>query len=424
MGIFETIWDIFKNIRKVVDDYFTARTGLTEVFDNGSQTHRILMLGGRRAGKSTILASIHHSLGSETPGSICTITDITDYSDAEETSTLDEKRLEIMDYIEDKADKEMFLVDMTPTVGQNSYTLRVNAEKTSINLEFVDVPGEWMRKKTAGYKTLKELVSNSDVFVIVIDTPFLMLGKTNENEVYNRIKEITDLLVGEMKFENSVDCKQILICPVKCEKWVRQGQVDIVTQKVDSVYKNLINTFVKYDNIEMRIMPIQTVGGIEAVKLLDALLYFKDANDMIGTSCSMDEGLLIDKNGNIIDQSRIDRLEKDMNWKIDHTSISLSWYKTNGVGFSPLYCEQPGYHILKFLVEKEENILKVKKDMEKKTLEEQGFIVRFLTKIFRPTFGQYLPVWDMVIRELNDKHLIKESGDGFELIKKCKSKNI
>ena len=410
--------EFYESAKEELSDLFSSKTGITEVFDNGSQTHKILMLGGRRAGKSTILASIHNALGSSTPGSICTITDETDYSSTEqELPTLDNKRLEVVDYIEDKSDKKMFLVDMAPTQSQNSYTLRVNAEKTSIKLEFVDIPGEWMRKQNADYKTLKELTKETDVFVIVIDTPFLMLGRPNENEVYNRIKEITDLLVSEIRSANDADKKLFLICPVKCEKWVRQGLADDVTQKAKSVYKTLINTYVKYPWTEIKVMPIQTVGGIESVKLLDALLYFKNKKDMTGTSCSKDGEMLIDRNGNIINETAIDRVEKDMAWKIDHTKLSLSWYKTNGAGFQPVFCEQPGYHILKFLVEKEENILKVKKEKEKKELEEDNFIVRWFTQTFNPTFGQYLPIWDSVIRGLDENKLIKESGNGFELVK-------
>ena len=209
----------------------------------------------------------------------------------------------------------------------------------------------------------------------------------------------------------------ILICPVKCEKWIRQGKADDVTKKAKNVYKTLINTYIKYDNVEVRIMPIQTVGGIESVKLLDALLCFKNKRDKTGISCSKDGNTLIDKNGDIIDEKKIDRIENDAKWKIDHTKLSLSWFKTNENGFKPVFCEQPGFHILKFLVEKEENILKVKADKEKQKLDDDFIIIKWLTQTFKPTFGQYLPVWDYVIRGLKEKELIKESGDEFELIK-------
>lgn len=426
MGFFDDIWEGAKKavgtaVDVVTDTFstlFTKATGITELFDQGSQKHRIIMLGGRRAGKSTILASILKALDSSTPGSVCTITDETDYSGTEQNmATLDDKRREVADYMEDKSEKKMFLVDMSSTQEQATYTLRVNAETQNLSLEFVDVPGEWMRRKSKDYKTLCSLTNESDVFVIAIDTPFMMMAKNNENEVFNRINEITNLLVSEVKIVNETDRKLILICPVKCEKWVRGGLADEVAQKTKTMYKTLINTFVKFDNVDVRIMPIQTVGGIESVKLLDALLCFKNGNDANGISCSRDGNMLIDQHGNIIDEGKIDRIENDTAWKIDHTKLSLSWYKTNGAGFQPVFCEQPGFHILKFLVEKEENILHVKADKEKQELESDFFIIKWFKETFNPTFGKHLPVWDFVIRGLKEKKLIKESGDGFELVK-------
>lgn len=68
--------------------------------------HKILMMGGRRAGKSTILSSILSQLRKNTPGTICTIIDKTDYTQAIETKngaislpTLDIKQNEIKAYI-------------------------------------------------------------------------------------------------------------------------------------------------------------------------------------------------------------------------------------------------------------------------------------------------------------------------------------
>ena len=70
--------------------------------------HRILMLGGRRAGKSTILASILHLLKNEMPGSICVVNDSkTDYTQTTTDNdghtytlpTLDSKRLEVSNYM-------------------------------------------------------------------------------------------------------------------------------------------------------------------------------------------------------------------------------------------------------------------------------------------------------------------------------------
>ena len=392
-------------------------------------SHKILMMGGRRAGKSTILASILYVLKKETPGSLCTINDMTDYtqtiigSDGQSypLPTLDSKRLEVSQYMKTHSDKSMFLVDMAQTYGKGSYTLRVNSGLTNIDLEFVDVPGEWMRRNVSEFNQLKEQVMTSDVFVIAIDTPFLMQEDEDVNAVYNRVQEITDV-ISEMNIDPTVeaDRRQIILCPVKCERWIKTGQADLVSQKVKHAYKDLINKWIKFSNVNIWIMPIQTVGGLESVRLLPAKVFWKTPQEKgSGTSCSIDEetDLLLDKDGNTIDPDTVDRVEDDMRWEIDYTSIPLSWYRKNGVGFKPVNCEQPGFHILRFLVEKEENVIKQKAETDLMTLENRNVFFKFLTRLFNPTFGQYLPVWLDVINQMKKRGLLKESGDGFEHIK-------
>lgn len=395
--------------------------------NRNKMSHKILMMGGRRAGKSTILSSILYVLKDKTPGSLCTINDITDYTGAVidkdgqqyPLPTLDDKRREVGQYMNKKHDHAVFLVDMAPTFGKSSYILKVNTGQTNIGLEFVDVPGEWMRRNVPEFNELKEQVMTSDVFVIAIDTPYLMQEDEDVNAVYNRIQEITDV-ISEMEIDPNVeaDRRQIILCPVKCEKWIKSGMADLVNEKVKRAYKDLINMWNNFPNVEIWIMPIQTVGGLESVRLLPAKLYFRDSNDRHGTTCSEDEttGLLMDKDGDTIDPEEIDRVEDDKKWEIDHTVIPLSWYRKNGSGFNPIHCEQPGFHILRFLVDKEEEIIKQKAEMERMDWEKRGPFYRFLTRLFNPTFGQYLPVWRDVITEMTRRGLLKIQGDGFEHI--------
>lgn len=393
--------------------------------------HKVIMLGGRRAGKSTILASILELL-KDTPGSLCTISDATDYpltytgSDGQTHSipSLADKRREVAGYIREKSPQSMFLVDMTPNAANASYTLRVSSGDNTVDLEFVDVPGEWMRQSTLEHEQLKEVVRNSDVFIVAIDTPFLMqdgMGEYDEqvNSVYNRVDEITTLLQNEIKIEvDGIDKKLILFCPVKCEKWARSGRITEVTDKVKVVYKDIANKWLKskYANdVEIRIMPISTVGGLVSYKLLPAKRYFKDDDDRVGISCSEDTiaKVLIAGDGRTIRQRKNSYLEDDALWMIDHTKIPLSWYQVTGDGFNPQFCEQPGYHILRFLINKEENVIRMTAEDQKQRLSDMNPIFRWLTKTFVPTFGVYLPVWNEVINGLANAGLIKEEGDGF-----------
>ncbi len=389
--------------------------------------HKILMMGGRRAGKSTILSSILSSLR-QTPGAICTILDRTDYTQMIETRkglmpmpTLDIKQREVVNYMKKKSTNTNFLVDMSPSYGKASYILEVSANGTAINFEFVDVPGEWMRANVSEHEKLREVVKTTDIFVIAIDTPFLMNEDDEDNsinEVYNRVNDITQVLAN-IKIENEADKKQIILCPVKCEKWARNNRIDEVVERVKVAYRDLINRWVDKLEMTIRIMPIQTVGGMDAERLLPALLYFKDDDERVGVSCSMDPntGMYIDKDGKVLRETSSSRVEEDKMWSIDYTDIPLSWYKLNGAGYSPVHCEQVGYHILKFLVEKEENVIKMKADKETEILQNKSSFARFWTRLWKPTFGDYFPKWKEVITQLTEAKLIKEQGDGFVVVK-------
>lgn len=407
--------------------------------------HKIIMLGGRRAGKSTILASILDQFR-RTPGDICVVMDRTDYTQQIETKdgpqplpTLDIKINEIKSYLnKHKVLNKDFLVDMSPTYGKGSYTLEVSSKNTAVNFEFVDVPGEWMEATKKGYATLIELIKQSDVFVVAIDTPFLMNADNDEtatiNNVYNRIHEISNALTNIQiqtsddlkKYDKDlnivVDLKRIILCPVKCEKWVRNGKADEVVKKVLTAYRDLINRWLNCPEVSIEIMPIQTVGGFESSRLLPALLYYKNESEDYGVSCSEDpiSKLLFDKDGKIIKRKPGDNLEEDQEKEIDHAIIPLSWYRTNGAGYSPKFCEQPAYHILKFLVEKEDHINEVRAQLQR---QRPSYIPEWLWKIimkffelFNPTFGVYLPVWRDVISKLNRQQLIKTHDDGFKQI--------
>lgn len=418
----KAVLEVIKNIQKDI---------ASEIFNNSSpkviMEHKILMMGGRRAGKSTILSSILSSLR-QTPGAICTILDRTDYTQMIETPqgskpmpTLDIKQREVVNYMKKKCLNTNFLVDMSPSYGKASYVLEVSANDSAIDFEFVDVPGEWMRANVSEHEKLREEVKTTDIFVIAIDTPFLMNEDDEDNsinEVYNRIHEITQVLAN-IQIENNVDKKQIILCPVKCERWARSNRIDEVVNKVKTAYRDLINRWVDKPEMTIRIMPIQTVGGMESERMLPALLYFKDDDVLDGVSCSKDPntGMYIDKDGKVLRETSSSRVEEDKMWSIDYTDIPLSWYKLNGVGYSPVHCEQVGYHILKFLVDKEENVIKMKAESEAEDLQNRVFFGRLWKRIWKPTFGVYLPKWKEVITQLTEAKLIKEQGDGFVVVK-------
>ncbi len=380
--------------------------------------HKILMLGGRRSGKSSILASIMYALGKNSE--LFSVTDQTDYTIKDGLGiSLNAKRIEIDNYLKNHKNvgrNSHFLVDMSPNRGESCYNLETQIHGANkVRFDFVDVQGESMEVTSAYHNRLKDLVTQSDVFVVAIDTPYLMQDiNENINTVWNRTEEITDLLAN-IRIENEdVDRKLIILCPVKCEKWTQSGQADKVTEHVCQAYKKMINNWVYHNAVDIWVMPVETAGGIVHSKLLDGYRLFREQNDRIGELCSKNDitGQIMLKDGEIIAPSANASIESDTSMMVDFTQIPLSWYVVNGKGFAPSRCEQPAFHIFRFLVKKEEKAVM----LEKQAIDDSWFLVRWWKKLWSPPFGKYLAAYSTLINNLEKRHLIKTSGDGFKKI--------
>ena len=379
--------------------------------------HQILMLGGRRSGKSSILAAIVHALGQNSE--LFSITDQTDYTTKNGLGiSLKAKRVEIDNYLKERknvSQNSHFLVDMTPNLGTGEYNLETQIKgKCKVRFDFVDVQGESMEVTSHFHNEVKDLVTKSDVFIVAIDTPFLMQDiNENINTVWNRTEEITDLLANIQIENEEIDKKLIILCPVKCEKWTQSGHADDVTKRVCETYKKMINNWVTHPAVDIWVMPIETAGGIVHSKLLDGYRLFRGKDDRTGVLCSKNNltGQIMLGNGEIVSMSDDYTIEPepDLSLKFDFTQIPLSWYKVNGKGFSPARCEQPAYHIFRFLVKKEEKAVLI----EQRAVETAPWWKRWWKKLWSPPFGSYLAAYSSLIDKMEEQHLIKTSGDGF-----------
>lgn len=378
--------------------------------------HKILMLGGRRSGKSSILASVVYALGKTSE--LFSITDQTIYT--AETVSLNEKRLELENYLKKRKNSSLnsnFRVDMAPTNGMVDYNIMAQIRGASdVMFDFVDVQGEAMEVQSKFHQSLKEQVALGDVFIVAIDTPYLMQDEDeNINTVWNRTDEITNLLANIHIEDEDIDRKLIILCPVKCEKWTQHGKAEKVTERVCNAYKRLINNWVNHRAVDIWVMPVETAGGIEHSKLLDGYRIFKNDTDKVGELGSIHDltGQVMLKNGDIVSPSSvIIENEPDKSLVFSSTQIPLSWFVVNGKGYSPARCEQPAYHIIRFLVKKEEKATEAKK----KAIDETIWIFRWWRRLWNPPFGQYLNAYRNLIDDMERNHLIKTNGDGFKKI--------
>lgn len=399
--------------------------------------HKILMLGGRRCGKSSILASILYELQNSTDESLCTFEDKTEYAAQTEEDgiapvTLTEKKRQLGDYIDQHKRTNIdnqFIVDMSPDQSKTVYTVEMDIKGAKAELDFVDVPGEWMRENDPSYNDLQEEVKNTDVFIIAVDTPFLMKSlsedgndaETSErqNGAINRVDEITKLL-SDIKSSSDIDNKLIILCPVKSERWFDDDNIKLVTQKTKKTYSRLINKYIDNTeaNVKILIMPLETAGGIRFKTFRKALVLENGDKE---EKCSLDEysNLLIMSNGELRRNDDNLVLKDDSSANMGDVVRPNSWFVANGKGFKPRLCNQVAYQVVKFLVEKETEVELKRSKYTRwlKVLIPEKYQY-FFDKIWKGIFGDNLDRYQKFTEELNKRGYITEDpSEGFAEIK-------
>lgn len=393
---------------------------------------KVMMMGGRRCGKTSALASLFYESIHGAVNNYLTIADKTvlESKGGEVQDSLNSKTLELMQRLE-TATSATFLVDNAPTQEIWDYTLRVSIPGTtqSLDIEFRDAPGECFMQGTEPAKKVEEYVKECDIYVVIVDTPYLMGpvdGYCTEsiNLGTNVVNDIQGFLTG-LDNKEGKDAKMVLFVPIKCEYWVKQGRIYEVVKRVKEVYSTAIKNLSEYEKMEIGIIPIQTAGNIEFVELKDA--YVVNTPKGIKRCCRTSETTL--------------RLEDGKNRPIDPNNLPqedaeailfgsggslirpYAWYhiSTNPQQhalmneFAPKNCDQLTLHILRFALNK-------LRDIEAMT-SKGNRIAAFFRNIWNriaAIFGNVNrdKIEDIILKMTRDE-VLKDSGDGIEYIKRC-----
>lgn len=256
--------NIFWHGMKPVFDISGKRIVTFELENKNEIPVNILMVGGRRCGKTTVLASIFSQaeqlLGignlEINAGSLV------------QNQKLTLKISKLKDYF--RSDQQYFSPDDSPTKDSEQYTFNVNIKNKNGNLalNFIDVNGEWFTKPEYEER-IKLLVATSNILLIAIDTPHLMEEFGRFNEGRNFTSNINYFIKRNINFNpedpNSKQNRMILFVPLKCEKYMAEGRMNEVKSKIKGVYKPALD-HLSGDNADkclVAITPIITMGGAE-----------------------------------------------------------------------------------------------------------------------------------------------------------------
>lgn len=220
----------------------------------------IMMIGGRRTGKTSVLAAMQDCFDK-----VFGRSDIVCSTGGETTlNVIEQKRQEMNDYLALASQNKDFVPDGTPTSGDDTYTFDVflkKKRKDKIHLNFYDFPGEFIENRG---DDIKAKIAESHVLMIVIDTPYLMEDDGQYNDPRNRCYRITEMIKDSLDVNDMDLPKLVLFVPLKCEKyfWEKRMNEVIAAVKKQNAYGSLIDYLSSGDdvNCEVAITPILTIG--------------------------------------------------------------------------------------------------------------------------------------------------------------------
>lgn len=405
----------------------------------------MLMMGGQRVGKSSALAAIMNAFLSGAEKDIFSAKDVTTLakSDGEKQSSINSKLQEVKDMLTTNVGQTI-IVNSGKTNKKWDYSLELTLSGTndSMTITFTDVNGEFFEGGNVHHCDVIGLVKEYDVFIVAIDTPFMMESRNDDNDLvnpvinkgYNCTLSIHAFLT-QINDNDGNDAKLVIFTPIKCELWAQQGQLDDVVRAVQEDYKTSITALRKYKSVQIEILPIQTVGSAVFVEHLEALtcewtekkfLFF---NKTYYYKCGqLEDGRIRLSNGIIKERSSLTKVQEDAEAVLIPDSDIIrpnSWFRIESDAYKPYNCEQLALHILEFMLAKVVDA-KIKEEQN------QNPIVRSLRRAanFILNVGT-LGLWDKLcdlfgdisleqmqsaMGKINARNLIKHSGDGITIL--------
>lgn len=341
-----------------------------------SDSLKVLMMGGPRTGKTSALAGLVDSMINGEVNKLISVRDVT------EGDAVKQKLAQKVEHLKETLKQsygKTIIVDDSSTNAYQRYVIEFAIPGTDgkMDIVFTDANGEFFESGRKHSSEICQMVKDSDVFVVAIDTPSLMEAVNPENHLMNEavnkvINNVSDIhnFITYLDDKNGADAKMVIFVPLKCEKWAHEGMLDEVASRVRDVYATPIQALSDFKNVEVDIIPIQTVGSIVFSEHLKSYLCMHGNDTPL--RCSLVDGKkkvrFADGGERKIDKA-IDVFKDDPQSPIREGSSILrpnSWFKVVSKSYSPHNCEQLAYYILRFILAKYLFVKEIENSHDKK----------------------------------------------------------
>jgi len=233
------------------------------------------MLGGRRCGKTTILANMCRNINevlTHAPGEGPTL--FTLNKEPESIVKLNHAFDCINSLFENHNCYDEFIIDDNQTYEEGHIVLKLspNDHCDSLKFDFIDIPGEWCVNEPA---KVIEHIRNAQVIILAIDTPSMIEEKGAYFEYCNKHDQIVKMVKQALDIdfiEDERSQKLLLFVPLKCEKYlvrhdgeIQKNEMNRICTEVKKHYSDLIDFLRDEDHcnkITMAITPILTISEV------------------------------------------------------------------------------------------------------------------------------------------------------------------
>lgn len=294
-------------------------------------TIHVLMCGGRRIGKTSIMAAIQKNVQEQFPKG-----DIVLHMEKSNSLILYQREQEYV-FGEEMAEEQTWFPAIKPTLSRDEYGCKVYLKDRKSNLElcFTDVPGEWFVDRTYE-EELEAVIKRSQVLVIAIDSPHLTEREGQYHEVFNRASFLAETI--QKTLQGDTEQRMVLFVPLKCERYKNRERMEELLGRVKEGYSELFDYLLapeRAGRYTVAVTPVFTMGGMEFLRFVPP--------------ADEDGNLVCDRAGKPLEPIGIDEETGFlvMNWLAQYR------YLTDGYGdhyYAPKDCEQPLLYILLFLI--------------------------------------------------------------------------
>lgn len=300
------------------------------------KTINVLMCGGRRTGKTSIMAAIQSNIVDMFPsGDI-----VLDMKNSGYLINYQQQTRGIFGF--NFADQSTFVADQGANGGSHEYSCMVYLQRrqTSMRLKFTDIPGEWFINQE-NEKDLENKLKESQILIMAIDSPHMMEKQGTYHEVFNRAAIISSKI--KKVFQGNIEQRMVLFVPVKCERYRASdihptSQMQELLDCVKTSYSDLLSFLTSGGNeniYTIGVTPCFTFGGAEFLRFIPPL-------DPLGNPILGDDGLPLKD------------VEWDPNTKLK-VMVHLAEYRflIDDYGdhyYKPENCEQSLLYILLYLI--------------------------------------------------------------------------